>query len=310
MSEPESAQRGHVVQAVLWPLDRPSTDELRLDDIRNWLVRGRLTIIVCVVLATVAAVAYAFLKKPVYRAETVMVITEENRSGLDLGALGGGLGGVAAGLMGISPDTSAKKEEFIALLRSRAFTEEFIREENLMPVLFESRWDAEKKAWKGPPKKHPTLYRAYRLFDKKVRTIEESRASGLVTVSIEWRDNELAASWTNKLIERLNAQTRARAIADARKSLDYLNRELVQTDVVELRSAISRLVQTELSKITMATVQQEYAFKVLDPARPPDRDAYVRPQRLLVISLGLLGGILLGVAIALARGAFTTQRSP
>jgi uncharacterized protein involved in exopolysaccharide biosynthesis len=55
----------------------------------------------------------------------------------------------------------------------------------------------------------------------------------------------------------------------------------------------------------LATVRRDYAFRVLDTARAPDLNAYVRPQRILLIALGLVLGALLGAGIALLRGVLS-----
>ena len=39
--------------------------------------------------------------------------------------------------------------ESIALLKSRFFIQEFIEQENLLPVLFANRWDAERNEWES-----------------------------------------------------------------------------------------------------------------------------------------------------------------
>jgi uncharacterized protein involved in exopolysaccharide biosynthesis len=305
MSARNPPQQAEPIQAVLLPLQPAAEDEIKLADIRYWLLAGRWWIAALTGLGLAISIAWAFLQRPVFRAETVLIAANDERSGLNLSGMGGGIGQLA-GLVGLSLDAGSNKDEFVALLRSRSFTEAFIEDQKLLPILFDKQWDAQAQRWRPTnPQKIPTLYRGFKLFDKKVRTIIESKGSSIVTLRIEWRDNELAAGWANLMVERLNELARQRAIDDASKSLEYLNRELANASAVELRESISKLIQTQMSKQMLATVRRDYAFRVLDTARAPDLNAYVRPQRILLIALGLVLGALLGAGIALLRGVLS-----
>jgi uncharacterized protein involved in exopolysaccharide biosynthesis len=296
-----------IVQAVLWPLRPTDDDELSLGEIIAWLRQGRLIIVATTLLLGVLAGILAFVLPPTYRAETVLTLADDEARGLDLGGLGSI--GDLAGVVGLSMGSGSQRDEFVALLGSRSFTEDFIREQNLLPVLFHKKWDAQNKRWRtDDPSEIPTLFDGYRMFDRKVRTIIESKATGLVTLRIEWTDRDAAASWANLLIDKLNERARRRAIDDASKSLEFLKRELLRTDMVELRQSINRLIESQMSKAMLASVRQDYAFRVLDPALPPDSDAYVKPRRALMIALGLFLGCMLGTGFVLLRGLLSGSR--
>jgi uncharacterized protein involved in exopolysaccharide biosynthesis len=183
-------------------------------------------------------------------------------------------------------------EESLAVLRSREFTEAFIREENLLPVLFGGR------QFGG---KDPTLARAYRYFDGEIRAIGRDTRSGLITVQIEWRDPVLAASWANALVARLNAEMRARAIAKTNAAVGFLEKELAATTIVDTRAAISRLMEAQINQRMLANVTQEYALRVVDRAIPPDEDDPVRPRRLFLAVISGAVGLLLAVLLCVAQ---------
>ena len=54
--------------------------------------------------------------------------------------------------------------------------------------------------------------------------------------------------------------------------VEYLNQELEKTNVAELRQAIYRLIEAQIKQKTLARLRDEYVFRVLDPAAPPDSD--------------------------------------
>jgi uncharacterized protein involved in exopolysaccharide biosynthesis len=268
---------------------------LNLQELFARLWNGRWWIVGSVACCIGTALAVALLSTPVYRATTVLISASTDRAGLgnSLSSALGQLGGVAA-LAGVNlaPNT-AETEEALAVLRSREFTEKFIREEALMPVLFEKKWDASAHAWLGRPDQHPTVAQAFRYFDRSVRTVTQDKKTGLVALYIDWKNREQAAAWANEQVRRLNAEMRRRAIEQADASVGFLQKELAGTTVVDTRSAINRLIETQINKRMLANVSQEYAFRVVDRAMAPDVGDTVWPKKGLL----LLGGTILGLGI-------------
>jgi uncharacterized protein involved in exopolysaccharide biosynthesis len=71
------------------------------------------------------------------------------------------------------------------------------------------------------------------------------------------------------------------------------------------------LIEEHTKSITLAKTREEYVFKIIDPALPPDADKPVKPKRMLMVVLGILGGLLLGIMTVLLREAIRArQRRP
>jgi uncharacterized protein involved in exopolysaccharide biosynthesis len=296
-SEPEQA---------LWSLDLRSLVSLICS--RRWLV------VICVVLSTAAATTLALIMKPVYESTVVLVPANTERSLEGLGSALGQLGGIAS-LAGLSVGARGNEtEEALAVLRSRHFTESFINDHNLMPVLFASKWDAAQGRWKVPPEDQPTPARAFKLFDKRIRSVVQDKKTGLVTLSIDWRNRELAAAWANELAHRLNEEMRTRSIGKAESSLGYLEHELESTTTVATREAIGRLIEAQVKQRMVAHVTQEYAFRIVDKAMAADKDDPIKPNKPAIVAAGFLFG--LGVAVgwimlsySLNPGRFSAPRA-
>src|SRR5262249_26222421 len=157
------------------------------------------------------------------------------------------------------------------------------------------------KRWRSVARQ-PTLGDGVKRFTEHVMAVAEDTGSNLVRLRVDWYDAHEAADWANDLVSRLNETMRNRAMARANQGIQFLNTELDKQSVVEVRQVIYRLLEGQLQSAMMANVNREFALRVLDPAVAPDRDKFVRPQRILLMALGLIAGFSLGcfTAIVLA----------
>jgi uncharacterized protein involved in exopolysaccharide biosynthesis len=244
---------------------------------------------------TIVLTATAFLMTPMYRATSVLVPAgaERNRMGSLSSALGQ-LGGLAS-LAGINVGSGdIEIEEALAVLRSREFTERFIADKNLMPKLYSRKWNSERNMWNVPEKNQPTSADAYKYFDKRIRQINRDKKTGLVTIQIDWENRDEAASWCNVIVERINSEMRTRAINQAEAYLGFLTQELAKTTDIGTRDAINRLVESQIKQRMFASVTQQYAFRVVDRAMPPDAKDRQSPKKAVFLLLGLILGVAVG----------------
>jgi hypothetical protein len=273
------------------------------------LWRGRRWIIVGAAFGLAMGVTLGLILPKTYRAEVVMVPAAFSPDSGLLSRLGGQLGGLAS-LAGVDLSGEAsRKNEALALLKSRAFTQQFIETGEMMPVLFASRWQADSATWKPSRRGPPTADDAFVLFDKRIRRVSEARNTGLITLTIEWRDRELAAAWANRLVAEVNQLGRTRDIRESELSLQYLNRELAKANVVELRDAINRLIESQINKVMLANVREDYLFRVVDPAVASDADHFVRPKRVFLALFGILAGASLAAITLLCLASILSWRS-
>ena len=275
-------------------------DVLDLNKMLHRLIARKFFILAVVAASTLIAIVVAYLATPVYRSEILLApaSAEGNEGGLS--ALINQYGALSQ-LGGISSGSSSNKDQALAVLRSRKFTTDFIKSENLLPHLYSDRWDVTAEDWAGNGARVPTMADAYELFDQNVRSLGEDVRRNLVTVRIEWEDPELAARWANRMIEILNEYLRVRDIAEAERSIEFLNEQLEASSVIEIRQGIYGLIENQIELIMLANVRDEYAFKILDPAVAADPDKFERPNRRMMIIMGFLVGLFLSSALALIR---------
>ena len=259
----------------------------------------------CIAAFAGAAAVLAFTLTPMYRSEVVFSPTNSSGALGGLGELSGQLGGIAA-LAGINVGGGNKKsEEALEYLRSRGFTRRFIERHSLLPVLFAGKWDTQRRQWRSDP---PTIADGVTKFSKKVRQIAEDRRTGIVTVAIIWSDRFAAAEWANALVAEADDALRQRGIAELTHSIDYLKAEGAQTSVVEVKTAVYKVMESELKDAMLARTRDAYAFKILDPAVARDHKDTDSPNKILFVALGSGFGLMFGVIWAAARRRRSERR--
>lgn len=294
-----------------------SVQELRADqgsvglsDLAVAVVRRRVLAATLLAAGVLAGVAYAVFAPPTFRAEVVAAPLDAESNLSALSGLANQFGEIAA-MVGINAMQGSDRATSVATLTSNAFLGRFIIKWNLGPRLFPDEWPeeaADRRADAGSDA--PTLNEAVRLFEEHVLTVTDDAQTGLLTIAVSWTDPVEAAAWANALVEDADVALRDAAQAGAVRSIAYLNAELAKTQVVELRTVLFHLVEEQERIRMLATVRDEFAFRVIDPAIAPDIDDWLRPNRLLAILLGIVGGAILALGgVVLAEATAHVRRA-
>jgi len=230
----------------------------------------------------------SWLVQPVYTSTVTMLPTKSPESSNGAGGLSGQVGGLAA-LAGINIGGANENQVGAAeYLRSRTLITKFIDTHDLLHFFFRSRWDDNKHEWipnwRG---RIPTEARAIKFFKDNILRIAEDKKSGLFTVSCTWSDPALAFRWANDFVSLANDGLRKRAILDAQSTIDYLNAQLERTQTLEVKAALSRIIETQLKNLTLAQVREDYAFRVIDIAVQADKDDQASPKRPIYALVGM-----------------------
>lgn len=260
---------------------RPRDDGISLVELWQTIWSGRLFVAIVVAGLTLLGFLYAFLAQEWYRAEVVLApVDRQSIAGGGLSSLGG-LGGLAA-LAGVNLPASGGRHP-VAVLRSKDFARGFIEDQALEAVLLEDLAGAEPLDMRD----------AVRVFDTRVRSVGEDTRAGLVRLSIRWKDADTAAAWANAYAQRLNQRLRQQAAEEAERNISYLTKEMTATNVVSLQQSLGSLLEGEMQKLLLTRGNDEFAFRVVDPAvAPKQRDS---PKRALVIVVAFVAGLFLAI---------------
>ena len=286
--EPKSSTKYVMVESG------PSTDEDEIDllELIRTLLQAWKTIVGITIICTGLAVAYALYAPEVFKAEALLAPAQEEQAG-GSNALSQ-FGGIAA-MAGISIPSGSNVEQVVATLNSRKFLRAYIQQNKLLPVLFEEIWDADSQAWLVTSvDDEPTEQKAIESF-KACLSVDEDKKSGLITLSISWKDPGVAAQWANDLVKQLNELLREQAISDSQQRVGYLEQELAKTTLQDMRAVLYNLLESEKQKAMLANVNEDFALEVIDPAVAPETPE--KPKRKLIVALGGVCGGFLGIFV-------------
>ena len=286
----------------------PVPQDIEIGELLRRLWRGKRWIAACTLGLAAATAGLAFWMTPVYRASVVIVASNSGRANTPTGAASSLLSLASMAGVDLPNAAGSQVQEALAVLRGREFGEGFIVEQRLLPEFYPKLWDTARNTWNEAVVERPTLSAAFRRFNL-IRTIDENKKTGLVTVQIDWKDPAKAAAWANECVSRLNEVMRRRAIERTDAYLEYLQKEFESTSAMETRTAISRLMEAQINERMLANVTKEYVFRVVDRALVPDARDPVRPQKLLMILEGTAAGFVLGVLAVLIAGAAKESRA-
>lgn len=292
-------------------------DEIDLRELFAVLWAGRLQIVAITAAAALLSVVVALSLPNIYRAEALLISSDSDSSG-SLGALAGQLGGLAS-LAGVNLGgaDSDRAQVGMEVLKSRQFFAQFMAKRDvLVPLMATDYWDVAtgelavdedhydvaSQRWVRdvePPKQvQPSVQEAHKEF-LELFSVSQDKKSGLVTIAAEHRSPVVAQQWVSWLVEDINEVMREQDIAEAQRSITYLEEQINQTSLADLQTVFFGLIQKQTERVMLAKVRSEYLFKTIDPAVVPELKS--KPQRALICVLGTLLGGLCALLIVLVR---------
>ncbi|GAB6162660.1 Wzz/FepE/Etk N-terminal domain-containing protein [Desulfothermus naphthae] len=250
----------------------------------------------------------------IYKSEATILPVGNNEQ--ISGALAG-LGGLAQ-MAGISLPSGGSSSEIIALLNSDILKEKVILNYKILPLLLYEQWDSEKNTWKKPnpiikwfkgvirslqPSNResikesdvPTLEDGIREFED-IFNVQEDKKLGTISISIEYPDPEICAKVVKYILDTLREHMSEEAIRIAQKNKRLLKQELLKTSDPTIQQKLYTLIAKQVETITMAKVNENFAFKIIDPPRVPDKK--YKPRRTLIVVVSFITTLFLSIFLA------------
>lgn len=216
-----------------------------------------------------------------------------------------------AGLAGISlpSESGSKYQEAIERIRSLDFFSKHflphIELKNLMAVdewdpkldtitYDNSLFDSEENKWvrnvRYPKQKIPSTQEAYTFFIEDVLNIREDKKTSFISVSINHQSPNIAKKWVEIIIKNINESMRQEDKEKAKSSIEFLNASTESTNIQSLKEVVSKLLESQMQNLMLASSSDAYVFKVIDPPVAPELKS--KPSRVVICILGtFFGGV-------------------
>lgn len=274
----------------------PEEDEIDLLDLFLVLKKRWKLIALVVLLGTGAAVAYALLATPIYRAQAVIAPPAEKTSKGISAALGafGGLGAEIAGSMGISVGpTDANRLQ--ALLQSHRLVERVVTKHKLIPVLFPKLERPSISSTVAPsPTNYPSIWDAERILRKSFG-VQNNPKSGVLYVYFEWDATETAKTILRAFLDELAVLVQEDELRRINSNTAFARKQLATATDPIMISRLQSLLSDQVEKAMMAQNVENLAYELIDPPAVPDRA--VKPKKALTVSLGLIGSLFIAILL-------------
>ena len=150
-----------------------------------------------------------------------------------------------------------------------------------------------------PKKQIPTSQEAYEEFLKSFSVIED-KSTGFITITMSHYSPFVAKNWLDGVIKNLDNTMRQEDKIKAINSIDYLNQQILQTSLAEIRNALSDLIKQQTQTLMLVEANENYIFKVIEPPYVPEMKS--GPSRALICILGTLLGSILSIFLILVFG--------
>ncbi len=265
-------------------------DEINLIDYVKVIFKHKKLICYTVGIVVAATIVVSLLMTPVYEAKAVVAPAAKN------GEISGT--SLVAAQFGISVPASSNMSEIVNLLKSNILMEKIIKKHNLLTVFYKER------ELKGRSDSQ-NLWRGIRYLQDAM-TIRPNQKDNSIQVSMQFKDPKTAADIVSYTLLELteHMSNEARRVAETNKQ--YLESQIEKTADPFIRTKIYTLIAQQIETAMMAEVKENFAFKILDPPRVPDKK--IKPKRTQMVIIAFLVSLFLGVFIAFGKEYWKNHR--
>ncbi|ACV26337.1 Wzz/FepE/Etk N-terminal domain-containing protein [Kangiella koreensis] len=320
----DNNQQNIPTQGYYPPQSRYQEEEIDLRELFSIIWQGKWLIIAITIFFAIGSVALALWLPNEYKATAIVQPNDSGRGG-KLASLSGQFGGLAS-LAGVNLGAAESTDAVIAIeiMNSWGFAEQFIDKHELDVPLFaaegweestdqlqldEDIYDPQRNEWvrQAPKGKtvEPTSWELYEQLRKRL-LISQDAEKGLVNISVTHYSPRIAKQWTDWLVQDINEHMKERALKEANESIKYLEEQINQTSVAEIRAVFSELIQEQHKTKMLAQVSDEYVFKTVSEAKAPEEKD--KPKRALICIIGTLLGGFLSLFIVLMSGLYKREK--
>ena len=299
-----------------------NNDEIDLKEIFIVLWRKKFLIAFCTTLSAIISIFYAISLPNIYTSSALLAptSTEDNLSSkLSNYQSLAGLAGI-----GLPNQGGSKAEEALERIKSYDFfVEQFLPYIKFEDLVASKKWDQvsnqiiyddnifdiNNKKWirkaPYPQLAKPSDQEAYLKYIE-ILSVSQDKLTSFVTIDIEHVSPYVAKDWLNLIIKNINNLMRDIDKNLASESVDFLKNSANNTNLSEIKTAISNLIESQMKVLTLTESKDDYIFKPISSPNAPE--IKTRPSRAQICILGSILGIIFGALISIILNYINQNR--
>ncbi len=303
-------------------INKEENKDIYITDLISVLWEKKFLICLITVFITSLSIIYALFLPNIYTSQVLLKPSDHSE------VLSSKIGAYSsiAGFAGIniSGESSSKTQEAVERIKSIDFFSKnflpYIKLENLMAVEswdFETDklsykkklYDSDLNKWvrnvKKPKKLMPSSQEAFEEY-LKILSVSQDAKTSFVKISIKHHSPSIAKRWVDLIERNINISMREADMELSKDSIDFLNSKIAETNLKELKDSISKLLESQIETLMVASVDEKYVFKTISSAIIPEERS--EPNRFLLVLLGLVIGFFTGSIIILVHYFLNIQK--
>lgn len=278
------------------------------------LLQGKWIIIGFTSVASILVVIYSLSLPNIYTGQAMLVPVSSKDS---VSGSAQNLGGLAS-LAGISlSDSSDTSVVAIEKLQSLSFFEDKILTQINIPDLMaveswnlnnnsitydQEIYDDKTKSWTRevvfPQTPKPSAQESYKAFMEHLSVVRNLKTN-VITIAISHQSPYVAKQWADLVVTEINTFYREKDRSEAEFAVNYLNDQISQTRLSEVKMVIAEVLAQQIQKLTLIEANDNYVFDYIDP--PAVMEKKSAPRRAIICIIGALLGGFIGALVALFR---------
>ena len=280
-------------------------DEINLLEIFNIIWGSRIKLLIATIVAGIISILYSLSLTNYYKSDASFIVVDDSQQALPISS---GLSSLAAfGGISLSPGGENKAGLILATIQSRAFLKHLITIDAQLPLKMSStsfnKEDGtlildEKKS------KNQTFYEIHRTY-KTILSVSQDGKTGFINISAEHVSPNFTKEFLELIVDQVNEILRRKDLEESSSALNYLTSEMAKTAVLDVKSSISELIESQLEVQMIAKIREDYALKAIEPPYIPEIKS--KPVRSTMVITGTIFGAILFILWILINHYFYKQ---
>lgn len=271
-------------------LQKTEDDEINLLDYLKVILKHKRLIAWIIGVIVVLTAIVSLVMTPIYRAKAVI---------LPIASQGERFGASAiASQFGFAVPEQPNKSEIVGLLNGNILRERVLKRYKLLPVLLEE------SSIKGKTEDEK-LWMALRYLENTLK-INPKQKENTIEISMEFKDPKVTSDIINYVLSEITDYMSGETRRVAETNQKYLESQIDKTADPFIKTKIYSLIAQQIETSAMAEAKENFAFKMIDPPKVPDKR--IKPKRRLMVAISFVVSLFLGIFVAFGKEFLEKQK--